>query len=161
VRAPGEHPDRFTAAHPRTRRDGRVDRFEGAAQPVVVLDHHDGSVHHDRREGDGPRPGRAHDRARWRGQVDAAVTGEPGPVRRVERPAHLGWLADGGGPRVRGDRRRPPARRGVAVEQEQAGRRRAEREQHQGAEQHERARHHDRARRPGRCPVRGRAAGAA
>jgi hypothetical protein len=65
----------------------RRHRLVRGAQAVGVVDADDPAAGHLTREPDHARPGRVHGCARLGGQIDAAVSGQPRPRRRIE-PAH-------------------------------------------------------------------------
>jgi hypothetical protein len=141
----GHGAERLPAVHAGAHEDTRGDGLERAPQAVGVLHHHQRAVHDDPGEGDRAGPRRHHDRTEVRGEVDAAVPGEPRAVRTVERADHLDRFGERGAPRVeplhRGRRGRGRFPRAGHARGRGRGRRRAdEADERDEAEQGERDR---------------------
>jgi hypothetical protein len=81
-------PDRIAGRDPVTGRDDRADRFVRGAQPAGVRDADHAATGHRAGVDDDPGAGGPHRRPGRGGEVDAAVTGQPGLGRRIERPDH-------------------------------------------------------------------------
>jgi hypothetical protein len=96
----GQRAHDLPADHPCADGDARGHRFQGAAQAVGVLHHHQRTVHDDTGEGDRAGPWRRHDRPEVGGEVDAAVTGQPRTVRSVELADHGERVGERRAPRI-------------------------------------------------------------
>jgi hypothetical protein len=107
----GDGPDGGAARHPVAHGHRRVDRLDGAAQPVVVQHGQHRAVDDHARERHGPGAGRAHGCADGGREVRPAVPGEPRLRGAVERDDD-GDRLHGGDPRVGRRRARPAGRAG-------------------------------------------------
>ncbi|GAA4979278.1 hypothetical protein GCM10023205_54740 [Yinghuangia aomiensis] len=97
----GDRADRGSHVDGLTGGDGGRDRFVGGQQ-IAVPDADDALAGNCSGERDDPGTRRAHRLSGGRGEVGAAMAGQPVPLRRRERPHHHG-------PRI--ERPHPPPRR--------------------------------------------------